>query len=88
MKVETGTAKKEWACKHQDCRKKITKGQKYYLWHLKGDALRQHQDHGQPTVKSTVKAATKKKATKKTVLRKKKLGRKRRVTKTTKRGGK
>ncbi len=112
MKTTKGIAHKEWTCNFKGCKKKITKGEKYFLWHIQPGymAQRQHTSHGQPanpesvakkTTKATKKKATKKKAarkvtkkkatkkaTKKTVLRKKKLGRKRRVTKTTKKGGK
>lgn len=59
MRVEEGTAKKEWPCKHNGCRKSITKGQSYYLWHLNGSALRQHQDHGQPAQPAPKKATAK-----------------------------
>ena len=81
MKVEEGRAVKEWPCKHQDCRKKITKGDRYFLWHLNGNALRQHVAHGEPAAnpatKATKKATAKKKVAKKTS---KKISRKR-VTK-------
>ena len=70
--VIEGIARKEWICNFTDCRKKISKGQEYLLWHVQGTARRQHTEHGQPTVKpatkKTTKAAakvTKKKATKK-----------------------
>lgn len=72
MRIEEGKAVKQWPCKHNGCRKPITKGQRYYLWHSLGDALRQHHDHGTPAVKNNTKQAaaktkvTKKKAAKKT----------------------
>ncbi len=74
MKVETGKARKPWPCNFTDCRKKIKKGEGYLLWHLKGEALRQHTEHGQPklspTAKKTTKAAPKKKVTKKKATKK------------------
>ena len=69
MKVETGKAVKPWSCNFVGCSKKITKGQEYFLWHLSGSALRQHQDHGQPVANPATKV-TKKKATTKKVAKK------------------
>ena len=31
MKIEEGTARKPWPCNHNGCKKKIAKGQAYYL---------------------------------------------------------
>ena len=73
MKIEEGKARKPWRCDFKGCKKKIEKGQAYYLWHLKGEAQRQHQDHGEPAVKPTAKRTTKA-MTKKTT---KKIGQKR-----------
>jgi len=74
MKIETGTARKEWVCNHNGCKKKIQKTEKYFLWHIAGGtARRQHQDHGKPAVKpATKKAVTKKKVTSKKKTTKKK----------------
>ena len=71
--VIEGKARKPWPCNHNGCKKKIAKGQAYYLWHLGGEALRQHQDHGQPVAKPATKKTTKaaKKVTRKNVSKKK-----------------
>ena len=72
MKIEKGTARKEWPCNFNSCRKKIVKGEGYLLWHVRGEARRQHVAHGKPAVKSaTKKAATKTKVTKKKATTKK-----------------
>jgi len=84
MKVETGKARKPWPCNHNGCKKKIAKGQEYFLWHIRGVAQRQHTEHGQPAVakpatKKPTKAAkkvTKKKVSKKKVAKKGKGGKK------------
>jgi len=81
MKIEEGTARKEWTCNFADCRKKIKKGETYFLWHIAPGymAQRQHTEHGQPTVKPATKKATKT-ATKKMATKKKttkKIGQKR-----------
>ncbi len=62
MKVETGTARKPWPCNFPDCKKKIGKGQDYYLWHISPGfmAQRQHQEHGEPAQPSPKKKTTKK----------------------------
>jgi len=61
-KVETGTARKIWPCNFKDCRRKIGKGQEYYLWHIRPGYLaqRQHTEHGEPAQPAPKKKTTKK----------------------------
>jgi len=67
MKTTKGIAHKEWTCNFKGCKKKITKGEKYFLWHIQPGymAQRQHTSHGQPAnpesvAKKTTKATKKK----------------------------
>ena len=87
MKVEQGTARKIWPCNFKGCRRKIAKGQEYFLWHVSPGfkARRQHQDHGAPAQPAPKKKTTKKAVAKVTA---KKTSKKVAKKKAQKKGGK